>query len=267
MEKIIQFTKEHPWLVGSIVVLVLVLFLWPSGGGGSNADAITAAESQAISDAAQANATLQGQQIAANVQMQGQQLSANVQMQGQQLSANVALAQTQAMQDTTLGLSHDQLQAYGIQADTTKAVTDAQLAAANYAQDTALQAAQAQFAASLQAVQANDSTQISLSQLTNQSQSSAQQWAAWLEGNGLSVPAFQAQGFQSGGVDIHGQNASLVANLAALGNPGASTLLNDVVANSPFRNGPSLVNINGKTYYGDQIPPGTPGTPVPVNIA
>lgn len=94
--------KEHKWIAGGVVGLVLLYFLWSGSGGGSsaapaagtdpNASALSIAQLQAASDVNRTNAELsaQGAQIGGNIQLA--QIAADTANATNGLAAQVALS-------------------------------------------------------------------------------------------------------------------------------------------------------------------------------
>lgn len=151
-EKFVRQLEAHPYIFGGVALGVVILIFWGGSGGssGSSTSAISAAESQAIADSAQANASLQLSND--QVQMNAQNDNAAVTINGQNTST------AQAIND----------------ANTAATVQAAQIAASanSYNDDTAVK---------LAGVQAG--SQGDLEQAILSSQNSAQDWITNLETN------------------------------------------------------------------------------------
>jgi hypothetical protein len=107
-----------------------------------------------------------------------------------------------------LTLASDQVNAIGIETAAQTAQNAANNAAAVSEAGIAAKTQQAGIAAQLNALQTNDSTQIQLSSLVNQSQDLGQNFIEQLEERGLNTPSFQTQGLTAGSTGTQTNNLS-----------------------------------------------------------
>lgn len=93
-EKFVHQLEAHPYLFGGVALGVVVLMFWGGGSSSGGTSAISAAESQAIADSAQANAQLQLSND--QVQMNAQNANAAVAINAANNAGQVQLAQVAA---------------------------------------------------------------------------------------------------------------------------------------------------------------------------